>query len=231
MQPSLLHVARGPLITRIFRVNINAMSMLAKRAVSRLWAPLLCTLLALTLALPSSFAAQEAEGGKTWAEYRIELERYIPEKVEAARERLARLKIVTRPERVVEDFEESPALVVAIESFYDYIRGRELDVYYEQDGIPAFFPDRDQYYDFLDTMLPAMRDRKFERRRLLDYKVHRIELSGSGDSARVQMSISSDDVLPFGKIMVYEHTWEYGARGWYPGKVEAEPATYWERLR
>jgi len=182
--------------------------------------------------IPLAAVSQEEvpKSSKTWSEYRAELIEYIPGKLAEYRARIERLRIVTRPDRVLEGYDDNPALYIAITSFYHYIRGRELDVYYEQEGIPDFFPDRDAYYDFLDTMLPAMRDRKFERNRLLEYRIHAIEPVGR-DEAEVVMSIESDDIFPFGKIMVYRQTWSYGMRGWYPGKVHTEPATYWERIR
>jgi len=177
-------------------------------------------------------AQDEQTPGASRAELKLRAKEYFPKKIEELKERIRRFRIVTRPNQVLDEYPENPALFIAINSFYGYIEKRELDIYQEQEGIPRYFPVRDEYYEFLDTMLPAMRDRKFERNRLLTYDVHAIdEVEGKRDEVMVTMSITSDDTFPFGKIMVYKHRWIYGIRGWYPGKIEAEPATYWERIR
>ncbi len=167
-----------------------------------------------------------------WQKTKKEAREWLPTRVEDARDKISRMKIVKRPETVLDSYSQSPELLEAINSFYDFIKGRELDVYEEQEGLPDFFPDRDAYYDFLDTVLPAMRDRKFERNRVLEYQVHAIEpVEGEPGIVDVTMSVTSDDVLPFKKLMVYHQRWEIGAMGWFPGKISADPATYWERIR
>lgn len=184
--------------------------------------------------LPGLLSAQEpsASERRSWAELRNEIREYIPNRIEETRERIDRLRLVRRPRAELEDYQDNPALLIAVTTFYDYLEGRELDVYEEQEGIPQYFPDRAAYYDFLDTILPAMRDRRFERNRLLDYAVHEIDpLPEEPDQVEVVISITSDDTFPFGKIMVFRQRWIYGPRGWYPGKVQARPATYWERIR
>jgi hypothetical protein len=169
---------------------------------------------------------------KSWADFKAELRKGIPAKWEGLRTDVARLKIVRRPRTVLAEFPDDERLWRAVTGFYDFIKGRELDVSYEQPGIPDFFPDRESYYDFLDTMLPPMRDRRFERNRLLTYKVHSItEPQDQPGKAEVLMSITSDDIFPFKKIMVFSQTWSIGSNGWFPGKVKAAPATYWERIR
>jgi hypothetical protein len=169
---------------------------------------------------------------KSWPEMKAEFKKGIPKKWDEMKENVARLKVTRRPKTTVSSYEAAPELWTAVTSFYDFIQGRELDVIYEQPGIPDFFPDRDAYYNFLDTMLPAMRDRRFERNRVLAYKVHEISASEeTPDEATVVMSITSDDALPFKKVMIFREQWVHGPKGWYPGKITADPATYWERIR
>lgn len=169
---------------------------------------------------------------KSWAERKIELQEWWPKQKRGLQERMARAKLVRRPETVLKGYEADPSLWDALTRFYDYIKDRELDVYYEQDGIPEFFPDREAYYNFLDTMIPAMRDRYFERNRIQDYQIHGVMPDPShSDRVIVQISVTSDDLLPFKKLMVFKEQWIRGPRGWYPGKVAADPATYWERVR
>ncbi len=193
-------------------------------------------LLAFCLVCPAAAREQAPVPGTatsewSWLEIKRRVREYVPQKIEEYKERIDRFRLVTRPDTELDGYEENPALFIAITSFYDYIKGRELDMYEEQDGIPRFFPGRAEYYDFLDTILPPMRDRKFERNRLLEYAIHEIEPVEGEERVRVRMSIESDDIYPFGKIMVYDHYFVYGMRGWRPGKVEAKPATYWERIR
>ena len=203
-----------------------------RRLISR--ADFLIFLLLMSLsALPAAQAAEQRTGNaRTWADIKAGIKKGLPSKYEEARTNITRLKIVRRPPAVLSAYEADQELWNAVTRFYSFIKGRELDVYYEQPGIPDFFPDRNTYYDFLDTMLPAMRDRRFERNRLLEYQVHDIK-PAPDDPAKVEvlMSITSDDVLPFKKIMVFRQQWLIGPAGWYPGKVSAEPATYWERIR
>ena len=176
--------------------------------------------------------AQEEVGKKSWAQRKAEIKNILPEKREEYKNRLKRLRIVRRPKTFLSSHQADPSLWEAMTGFYDYISTRELDVYEEQEGIPGFFPDRDSYYDFLDTVLPPMRDRRFERNRLLEYRIHEISpLLDSPDKVDVTISVTSDDIFPFGKIMICTHQWIRGADGWYPGKVSAEPATWWERIR
>jgi hypothetical protein len=182
---------------------------------------------------PSVARAQdELPAGSSWAQFRAELERKLPARIEEVKTRIQRMRLVRRPKSSLSSYDDDPALWNSITGFYDYIKGRELDVYYEQPGIPDFFPDRGAYYDFLDTILPAMRERKFERNRILEYEVHEIaKVEGEPGQAEVLISVTSDDILPFGKIMICRQRWIRSPRGWYPGKISADIATYWERIR
>lgn len=169
---------------------------------------------------------------KSAAEWRAEMRDYFPDKIKESRDKIRALRIVTKPNTEVTEFPENSAFLIAVTSFYDFIEGKELDIYEEQKGIPGFFPTREAYYDFLDTVLPAMRERRFERNRLLSYTVHSIEPAEDepGDFI-VQISIKSDDIFPFGKFMLFEQRWHNSSWGYYPGKVSAEDATYWEKVR
>ena len=189
-------------------------------------------LVALAMLASGTAFSQEPDEEKSWVEQRAELKEALPRKVSEWRTRIERLRIVRRPRTVLSAYQADPSLWESMARFYDFIKMRELDVYEEQEGIPGFFPDRDTYYDFLDTMLPAMRDRRFERNRILCYQVHEIRPAADDpDQVIVIISVTSDDILPFGKLMVYTHHWLRSSFGWYPGKVHAEPATWWERIR
>lgn len=134
-----------------------------------------------------------------------------------------------RQHPALSDYPDDPELWRAAERFYEFLKLKQLDGFYDQPGLREFFPDRDSYYDFLDTILPPMRERRFERNRILDYRVRQIQTELG--QARITVSFLSDDLLPFGKVMTVEHRWILGAAGWYPGKVEAPKANLWDKLR
>lgn len=129
----------------------------------------------------------------------------------------------------LEAYPEDPALWAAVTGFYDYLQFKQLDGYYDQPGIRQWFPDREPYYDFLDTVLPPMRERRFERNRIIGYTVHEIKPAEAG--AVVRVTFRSDDTLPFGKVMTVEQSWRVGPNGWVPGRVEAPKAGLWDKLR
>jgi hypothetical protein len=179
---------------------------------------------------PTSSVAGFAD--KSWAQFRSEMREAIPNFIEENKLRWQRMRIVRRPKQTISGYEADPALWQNLNDFYAFIRNRELDVWEEQEGLPAFFPDRAAYYDFLDTIIPAMRDRKFERNRILAYQVHEIApVPEQAGQVTVTMSVTSDDTLPFKKLMIYRQTWVQTPSGWYPGKVSADVATWWERIR
>jgi hypothetical protein len=167
-----------------------------------------------------------------WEKTKKEIENWGPDRVKEIKTWAESLRLVRVPENVMTSFDDDPALWKSATAFYDYIQNRELDVYQEQQGLPYFFPNRAAYYDFLDTMLPAMRDRRFEKNRILTYAIHGITVDFEDpQKAYLLMSATSDDTFPFGKVMVYHHTFLRSSRGWYPGKVSAESATFWEKVR
>ncbi len=190
---------------------------------------------------PSPRAERFDDLSTNWEEIKEDAKNWLPNQIEDAKAWIESLEVIDRPETVLESYEEQPGLWKTITLFYNFIKGKELDVYREQRGIPQFFPNRSEYYDFLDTILPAMRARRFERNRLLTYEVHSIEHclkdpsdpeSGKApDKIKVELTITSDDTYPFGKIMTYTHFFHFSKRGWYPGKIEAPPATLWEKIR
>lgn len=166
---------------------------------------------------------------ESWSELRAEAKAYPAKQWAATKKAIRSLRIVRRPHAVLQGYDAEPELWKSMTSFYDLIKGRELDMYAEQPGIPEFFPSREAYYDFLDTILPAMRDRQFERNRLLSYRVH--EIKSVGQEADVIISIKSDDSLRIGKSMVFHQRWLSQGYRWYPGKVTADAATIWERIK
>lgn len=127
------------------------------------------------------------------------------------------------------DYPDNPELMQAATRFYEFLKLKQLDGLYDQPGIRGFFPNRERYYDFLDTALPPMRERRFERNRILDYRIRAIQ--GQGEQTQIRVSFLSDDVLPFGKVMTVEQQWILGAEGWYPGKVKAPKAHFWDKMR
>ncbi len=136
-----------------------------------------------------------------------------------------------RPKPGLLEFPDEPELHQACVKFYDYIRHKELDLFMDQQGLTEFFPDRKSYYDFLDTAVPPMRERRFERNRIIDYTIRSINMDPLEDRAYVRVTFYSDDTLPFGKVLQAMHEWIKGPGGWYPGKVVAPKASYWDKLR
>ena len=194
----------------------------------------------LVVMVPLAAAAQTVPASKfdpaeSWAQFKKQAKDAWPNFVEDTKLRLKRMRIVRRPKTVLTAYEADPDLWKNLSAFYDFITKRELDVWEEQEGMLGYFPDRAAYYDFLDTMIPAMRERKFERNRLLKWAVHEItplpDEEGQPKKVKVVMSMTSDDTYPIGKTMVYSQTWIQSPTAWYPGKVDADVATWWERLR
>jgi hypothetical protein len=166
---------------------------------------------------------------KSWREMQAEAKAYPAKQLAEMKKTIRSFRIVRQPRAVISGYDANPDLWKSLTGFYDFIKGRELDMYAEQTGIPEFFPSREAYYDFLDTIVPAMRDRAFERNRLLSYRVHEIKITD--DSADVTMSIVSDDSLHLGKSMVFRQHWISQGYRWYPGKVAADAATVWEKVK
>jgi len=206
---------------------------LAIAAAASVLAPLAAA--AQTAPAPAAPPSSPFDFAQSWAQFKSDVKNAGPKFMEDTKLRIQRLKFVRRPKTVLTGYEADPGLWTNLTAFYNVLVNRELDVWEEQEGMITFFPDRAAYYDFLDTMIPPMRDRKFERNRLLKYQVHEItplpDEEGQPKKVRVLMSIGSDDIYRIGKIMVYHQTWIQAPAGWYAGKVETEPATWLERLR
>lgn len=246
------------MISRAFRVNIPVMG----NRKSKLGIMVTIAFIGVFTFLGSQIHAQQRRPGGTppppqspsrdradrlrdlstsWEELKEEARNWLPNQIEDAQAWLESLRVVERPDTVIESYDETPRLWKSINNFYNFIKGKELDIYQEQRGIPRFFPNRSKYYDFLDTILPAMRERRFERHRLLSYEIHSIEhcLKDPEDpesgkdrkKVKVTMTITSDDTYPFGKVMTYTQFFHLAEEGWYPGKIEAPPATLWEKIR
>ncbi len=115
--------------------------------------------------------------------------------------------------------------------FYDFLRNKDLDSFAYKLELQAKFQDQEHFYAFLDTILPAMWERNFERNRILDYQILSLELEPSGDSAWVEVWILSDDTLPFGKVMTFKHRWYQSYFTWYPAEIKAPKPTLWEKYR
>jgi hypothetical protein len=134
-----------------------------------------------------------------------------------------------RPKPALENYPDRPELWQAVTGFYDFLKLKQLDGYYDQPDLRTRFPSQEAYYDFLDTVLPPLRSRRFEQNRILAYTVRSI--SGESSPAEVKITFLSDDILPFGKVVTVEQQWILGPQGWYPGKIQAPKATLWDKLR
>jgi len=134
-----------------------------------------------------------------------------------------------RPKPALENYPDHPDLWQAVTGFYDFLKLKQLDGYYDQPDIRARFPSQEAYYDFLDTALPPMRSRRFEQNRILAYTIRSI--TPAPTAALVKITFLSDDILPFGKVVTVEQQWIRGPQGWFPGKIQAPKATFWDKLR
>jgi hypothetical protein len=126
---------------------------------------------------------------------------------------------------------EPEELYQAVTSFYDFLRTRDLDSFADKADIQVRFEDQSRYYAFLDTMLPAMWERKFEHNRILAYQITAIKINEDQTEAWVKIWIRSDDTLPFGKVMTFSHRWYTRKFNWYPAEIKAPKATILEKYR
>jgi len=115
--------------------------------------------------------------------------------------------------------------------FYDSLLYRDLDSFADKDKIRTLFQNEDDFNMFLDSILPAMWERRFERNRILDYQILSIELSEDEETAWVKIWILSDDIYPFGKVMTFSQRWYLRFVNWYPAEIKAKKASIWEKLR
>ncbi len=122
-------------------------------------------------------------------------------------------------------------LYLAVVSFYDFLLYKDLDSFADKLEIQARFQNQEHFYNFLDTILPAMWERNFERNRIIDYRILQIRTEPDKDQAWVKIWILSDDILPFGKVMTFEHHWYLYHFVWYPAEIKAPKATWWEKYR
>ncbi len=134
-----------------------------------------------------------------------------------------------RPQPALETYPQNAELWQAVTGFYDFLKLKQLDGYYDQPEIRARFPSQEAYYDFLDTALPPLRARRFEQNRILAYTVRSI--TPDPNTAQVKITFLSDDILPFGKVVTVEQQWVRGMQGWFPGKVQAPKASFWDKIR
>jgi len=127
--------------------------------------------------------------------------------------------------------QEPAELYQTVVSFYDYLRMRDLDSFADKEELQARFEDQNQYYAFLDTVLPAMWERKFEHNRILNYQVLAINLNEEQTEAWVKIWIKSDDTLPFGKVMTFSQRFYTRKFNWYPAEIKAPKPTVLEKYR
>jgi len=126
---------------------------------------------------------------------------------------------------------EPAEIYEAVASFYDFMLRRDLDSFEDLHEMRARFEDQSHWDSFLDTLLPAMWERKFERNRILEWQVLAIDMNEDQTEAWVKIWIKSDDTLPFGKVMTFSHRWYNYRFLWYPAEIKAPKPTIIEKYR
>ena len=127
--------------------------------------------------------------------------------------------------------QEPAELYQAVTAFYQFIQNKDLDSFADKIEIQSRFEDQDRYYFFLDTILPAMWARNFERNRIKQFQILSLGYTPEAESVEVEIWILSDDSLPFGKVMKFKQRWYYKYSNWYPAELKAKKATVWEKYR
>jgi len=133
---------------------------------------------------------------------------------------------------VVKKAPETAALVTRIDKFYTFLLGREVgNRHNDQDEkFRRFFLDKGNYYDFLDTYMPLIRDRNFYRRTINRYYVLDVKFAEDGESAKVTMRVLSRDAPLLYRKLEMTHRWFKTYGNWYPGKTKAPKLTRWTKI-
>lgn len=131
----------------------------------------------------------------------------------------------------LKEYPPDEALFSKANDFYSFLCYKDLDSFGDRFEIQNYFEDQESYYNFIDTIIPAMRERRFERNRILSYEILGISHLPDSPTAWVKVWIESDDVLPFGKVMIFEQRWVLKNLSWLPKEVKAKKATWIEKIR
>jgi hypothetical protein len=127
---------------------------------------------------------------------------------------------------------QEPAEVYqAAASFYDFLVSRDLDSFADKDEMLSRFQDQIHFEAFLDSIIPAMWARNFERNRIIAYQILAIDLNDDQTEAWVKIWIRSDDTLPFEKVMTYSQRWYNYKSIWYPSEIKAGKPNIIEKYR
>ena len=125
----------------------------------------------------------------------------------------------------------APELNEAVTDFYNFLLHKDIDSFADKNEMQSRFQDQDKFYTFLDTILPAMWERNFERNRINEYSVLAMDLNADQSEAWVKVWIKSDDSLPFGKVMTFSQRWYIYKATWFPAQIKAPKATPLEKYR
>ena len=133
---------------------------------------------------------------------------------------------------VVQKSAENEDIVGRADKFYTFLLGREVgNRHNDQDEqFRKFFLDRNNYYDFLDSYLPLVRDRNLLKNTINEYYILGVNMSEDGETAEVQLKLFGRDApLLYRKLKLTQHWFKtYG--NWYPGKVAGQKLTKLQRI-
>ena len=127
---------------------------------------------------------------------------------------------------------ENEDIVGRVDKFYTFLLGREAgNRHNDQDErFRKFFLDRNNYYDFLDSYLPLVRDRNLLNNTVNEYYVLELKMSEDGESADVKLKLLSRDAPLLYRKLVFTQQWFKTYGNWYPGKVSAQKLTRIKRI-
>ncbi|GEM_PF-1153960 len=127
---------------------------------------------------------------------------------------------------------ETADLIRRVDQFYTFLLSRQVgNRHNDQDEkFVRFFLDKSNYYDFLDTYLPLVRDRDLMNSTVQRYYVLDVTPAENGESAVIKLRLLSRDApLLYRKLDVTQRWFKtYG--NWYPGKIKGEKLSKWERM-
>ena len=129
------------------------------------------------------------------------------------------------------EYPSEEALFKRVDEFYSFLLKREMGMY-QNDLDPEFkrfFLTTVEYYDFLDTYMPILRDRNIYHNTVSRFYILGIELEEETLSAKVEVFFLSDDVVFLKRKFKATHHWEKLYDTWYPGKISAPKLKWWQR--
>jgi len=126
---------------------------------------------------------------------------------------------------------ESPELYETVKAFFEFLVNRDLDSFADKNEMQSRFQDLSRFEAFLDSILPAMWARHFERNRIREFQILTMDLNPDQTEAWVKIWVKSDDTLPFGKVMTFSQRWYAYKFLWYPAEIKAPKPTIIEKYR